>query len=90
MRTPIKLVLLVLGLVTMISCNNNKGKGNDTTEAGTEQYDDVNDPMESRTPSSSLTTDSTGATSPAVENPAMGSDTTTTTGIPEPRVKDRK
>lgn len=73
------LKLCAIGLL-FISCNNNQGKGNDTTSAGTEQYDDVNAPSENRTPSSSITTDSTGATSSAINNPANGSDTATTTG----------
>ena len=81
----IRYKLLSLFVIAMItSCNNNQGKGNDTTGAGTQQHDDVNSASESRTPAPSMTTDSTGANSPAAQNPAMGSDTITTTG-PDPR-----
>ncbi len=77
MKMNFKLLLIALGLTAIISCNNNKGKGNDTTEAGTERYEDVNDPMENRTPTPSMTADSTGATAP-VKNDSI-------TGKPDPR-----
>lgn len=75
-----KIAILFIASSAFTACNNNQGKGNNTTSAGTEQYEDVNDPSENRTPTPSMTADSTGALSPANENPAKGSDTATTTG----------
>lgn len=61
-----KVALAVILTATLQSCNSNKSKGDDTTEAGTQQYDDANSGMDNRTPAGSTTPDSTATDSSSV------------------------
>jgi len=77
----LKAVLIII-LSIMYSCNSDKSKGNNTTEAGTERHDDVNSGRENSTPSPIITKDSTGVDVSGSQNnnPATGSDTLTNKG----------